>query len=257
MLKGPGIIGHRYGKTHIERQQDGKRLLAALPKRKTRETVEIKRILSSYHCRTCAKCCRGAFSIGDGEKEYARIMKLVNARKKEFLVECMGKGESGTKYYDIGVPIARAACGFLSWEGGKINHYTLLDSSGKDRDWKPFSCEIYNSRASVCMAYPLNVTWMQLELGKGGRNREGTVIIDAACPAIHELLEKGIGHLTESEIISLSAGPDIDENSLLFSLPKSLQELKKMVGEAGKWSHILVNEEGERAYPLNAWEIFI
>lgn len=257
MHMGPRIIRYRYGKTHLERQQDGKRVLAALPKREPGEREEIKRILSSYHCRTCAKCCRGGFSIGENEKEYGRIMELMKKNKKNFIVECMGKGMSGNRYYDIGVPMKMNACGFLNWEGGKITHRTLIFSDGKDREGKPFSCGIYDGRASVCLAYPMGTTWMRLNISNGIQDDEGTIIMDAVCPAIMELLENGIGHVAEKELLELAAEPGLEKGCLLSSFPRSMQEIKDRSEEAGKENHILLDERGERIYPIKSWEIFI
>ena len=232
-------------------------MLANLPGRETGERRAIKQILSSYHCKRCSKCCRGAFSIGETDPNYEHIMGLIRGRKKEFLVENMGRGRSGTRYYDIGVPMKRNACGFLSWEGGEITHRTLIYSDGRERGYGAFSCGIYDARASVCMAYPLNMSWMHLELEDGTRDENGTVILDAGCPAIRELLENGIGHITESELLSFSAESDVHKDSLLYSLPKSLQEAKDRIAEANSENRIVVNEEGERIYPVNAWELFI
>ena len=257
MQLGPKITQFRYNDTHLVKTPEGKRVLANLPGRKAGERREIKQILSSYHCKRCSKCCRGAFSIGETDGNYEHIMGLIKGRKKEFIVQNMGRGRSGTRYYDIGVPMKKNACGFLSWEGGEITHRTLIYSDGRKEGSGPFSCEIYDARASVCMAYPLNVSWMHLKLEDGTMDKRGTVIMDAGCPAIMELLENGIGHITESELLSLSDESGVHEDSLLYSLPKSLQEVKERMAEVEKEDRIVVNEEGERIYPVNAREIFI
>ncbi len=257
MQLGPKITQFRYTDTHLVKAPGGKRMLAKLPKREAGERRAIKDILSSYHCKRCSKCCRGAFSIGETDANYETIMGLIGGRRKEFIVENMGMGRSGSRYYDIGVPMKMNACGFLSWEGGKINHKTLIYSDGRERGYGAFGCEIYDARASVCMAYPLNVSWIQMELEDGTRDDKGTVIMDAGCPAIMELLENGIGHVTGSELVSLSREEGVHEESLLFSFPKSLQEVKNRMAEVGKENRILVNEEGEGVYLVNAWEMFI
>jgi len=257
MERAPKLVQFRYNDTHLVQAPGGKRVLAKLPKREAGERREIKRILSSHHCKRCSKCCRGAFSIGETDPNFGSIMEAVRKRKEEFRVEAMGMGRSGTKYYDIGVPRKRNACGFLNWERGQIDHRTLVYSDGKKDGYGDFSCEIYDARASVCMAYPFNITWMSLELEDGTRDDEGTIILDVGCQAIMELLENGIGHLTESEILSLAAESGVDGESLLFSVPRSLQEVKDRVAEYNKENRILVNEEGERIYPMNVWELFM
>jgi Fe-S-cluster containining protein len=257
MQLGPKITQLKYTDTHLVNAPGGKRMLAKLPKREAGERKEIKDILSSYHCKRCSKCCRGAFSIGETDPNYERIMKLVRERKKDFILENMGRGRSGSRYYDIGVPMKKNACGFLSWEGGEITHKTLIYSDGREGGYGAFSCEIYDARASVCMAYPLNVSWMHVKLEDGTRDGEGTIILDAGCPAIMELLDNGIGHITEEELSSLSRERGVHGESLLFSFPRSLREVKDRMAEVGKENRILVNEEGERVYPINAWEMFI
>ncbi len=256
MLLGPRITQFKYRDMRVVKTPGGKRVLVNLPKRETGERREIKTILSSYHCKRCSKCCNGAFSIGQTDENYELIMGLIRKRKKDFVVDCMGRGRSRTRYYDIGVPMKNNACGFLSWNGGRITHKTLIYSDGKEDDYGSFSCKIYDARASVCMAYPMQVTWMPLELEDGTRDEEGTVIINAGCPAITELLNNGIGHVTDSELVSLSREKGVHEESLLYSFPRSLQEVKDRIAEMGKKNRILVNEEGERIYPINAWEIF-
>ncbi|MBD3398324.1 hypothetical protein GF412_03885 [Candidatus Micrarchaeota archaeon] len=256
MIRGPRAIRARYADTRIAKRQDGKRVMVNLPERRDGEAREIKRILSSYHCRSCAKCCSGGFSIGKEEEHYAYIMRLLRKKKKHFIVEKM-RARNKAVYYDIGVPRNRNACGFLSWEGGTITHRTLILSDGRDREWKPFSCGIYDARATVCLAYPISMAWMRLALKGGEGEREGTAILDIGCPAIEEMAELGIGHLTECEIISLSVGTDVGMGSLLGSFPTSINTVNKKMEEIGKENRILVNGKGERVYPVNAWELFL
>lgn len=257
MLKGPKITQFKYNNTRLVKAPGGKRMLKGLPKRELGERREIKQILSSHHCKKCSKCCRGAFGIGETDGNYELIMGLIRKRKKDFIVENMGMGRSGTRYYDIGVPMKRNACGFLGWEGGEITHKTLIYSDGKEGEHGSFGCEIYDARASACIAYPMSITWIQLSLEDGTKDDEGTIILDAECPAIMELLDNGIGHVTESELVSFSSEEDVHEESLLYSFPKSLQEVWNRIEEMGKENRIVVNEEGEKIYPINTWEIFI
>lgn len=255
MIRGTSPIGARYADTRIAKKPNGKRVLINLPNRREGELREIKKVLSSYHCRFCAKCCSGGFSIGREEEHYERIMKLMKKRKKHYIVEKV-RGKNNV-YYEIGVPRNRNSCGFLSWDGGELTHRTLLLSDGRDREAKPFSCGIYAARASVCIAYPVSMAWMHLEMAEGGKDEEGTAILDAGCPAIMELVERGIGHLLEREIISLSAETDVGIGSLLHSFPASTSTVNRRMKEIGKECRVLVNEEGEKVYPVNSWEIFL
>jgi len=254
MIRKPGMLARRYENTRMKILPDGKRMLANLPKPQAEQQREIGRILSAYHCTSCAKCCRG-FAFGEDDPNFKSVMEAVRKKKKRFVVEPMGRGRSGYEYYEVGPHMEHsAACAFLKLKGGKISLRTLIHSDGKEKK-DSFGCEIYAARASSCIIYPLSMAWIGLILENGKRDSDGIIMLDYACPAIGDLVESGIGHLEEKEIFSLINEGRFSSECLLVSFSAGIMETVKRIREGSGRTHILVNEEGERIYPINAWQI--
>lgn len=241
MLADPKTIQHRYAKTVPVKESSGRKVLRRLPRRENGEMRRIKQILSSHKCRACAGCCRG-FGISRGEENFEGIMKEVKAKRELFSRENLGGG-----VYNIYPPGGKNACGFLTWERGKITVWALGDEDIRKSGKEEFGCQIYDTRSASCVKYPFTASWLDRRFEPDLRGA-GMVVLYWKCHAMLELVQNGIGHLTEREVFSFGAEP---QGSMLSSLARSLKRVKEDLSEETLHNHAFYSEEGERVYPIS------
>jgi Fe-S-cluster containining protein len=236
-------ISQNYRDTAVRREPSGRKVLMGLPGRGAREREEAAKLLSSYSCRACAGCCMG-FAITKKDPNFETIMKGIRKDKKAFGVRRKGAPLIGG-VYDVFVPRGKNACGFLSWEGGEITVWTLGDREIRESGGPEFKCGVYGSRPVACANYPFTWGW----LGPGHEpdpRKSGMVVLDRACRALFELAERGVGHLTESEIRAFSR----EGQGMASSTAEALGEVERRLGEEME-NRIFYAENGEPVYPLN------
>ncbi|MCP4648337.1 MAG: YkgJ family cysteine cluster protein [bacterium] len=235
-------VEHRYSGTVPVRGPNGRKVLKGLPKRESGEIGRIKQILSSHKCRACASCCRG-FTFSKKEPHFESIMERVKGDRKLFAKRRVGAG-----VYEVYPGKGKNACGFLTWEGGKVMIDTLGDEEIRKKGEPQFGCQIYDARASICSTYPFTGAWLD-DRHEPNRREAGMIILHWSCQAIGELVEDGVGHLTESELLSF--GQDSEGRDMLSALAGSLKVVKGNLSRETLHTHAFHSEEGERVYPIN------